>query len=165
MVCKVRNQKELKCLIQEEIQGVEFSHPKCKNESDIVSLKLVNDVELMKLEEQEDEGEMKTHFSAAKIIRKTILNSEKWNFKGSLTSTSEQIPETLSLFFKWCLVGKGIISRDLKWINEVADRSSQTLMYECLSPREISPKCYTFKTCSRSADASGYCIVCPSINS
>ena len=63
-VCKVRNRKELKCLMQEEIQVVEFSHPKCKNESKRVSLKLVNDVGLMKFEEQDDEGEMKTLFSS-----------------------------------------------------------------------------------------------------
>ena len=46
------------------------------------------------------------------------------------------------MFFKWCLVGKGIISSDLKRVNEVDDRAnrlSQTLLYGCLSPRQTSP--------------------------
>ena len=45
------------------------------------------------------------------------------------------------MFFKWCSVGKGIVSRDLKRVNEFDDRArrfSQTLLHECLSPRQTS---------------------------
>ena len=133
---KIRSRRQLKLFIEDEIPDVEFSHPKHKNESNLVCLKHTKDAAVVKLEEDFYEEQFRTLLPAAQLIRKTALKAKRWLLDGSMDADHEQIPELLYVFFKWCLVGKGGISSVAKRMNEIdarANRLSQTLMFECLS--------------------------------
>ena len=138
---KIRSRRELKLFIEDAIPGVEFSHPKRKNESERVCLKHTKDAAIVKLEEDSYEEQFRTLLPAALVIRKAVLNAKRWLFDGSMDADCEQIPELLSVFFKWCLVGKGGVSSVPTRVNEIdarVNRLSQILMFECLSQDQVA---------------------------
>ncbi|KAJ8870049.1 hypothetical protein PR048_029060 [Dryococelus australis] len=55
---------------------------------------------------------------------------------GKTNPNDEQVPQEISLFLKWCFIGKGSIASEpkhIKQVDERANRLTQSLMYECLS--------------------------------
>jgi hypothetical protein len=138
---KTHSRKQLKILIETNIAGVVFTPAKQRNDSERVSLEVTRDKAMWKLEEDSDETQLKLLMQAALTIRSICENSSKWQFEGSLDFKAHEVPEKLSLFFKWCLVGKAAVSKNVRRINEVSDRSkrlSQILMFECLSDRQAT---------------------------
>ena len=136
---KTRSRKELKNLMQTEIPGVVFTPGKQKNASERISLEETRDAAMWKLEEGSNEHDMKALFKAALAIRSICESSTKWKFDGSMDLNAYEVPEKLALFFKWCLVGKASVTKNISRVNEVSDRSkrlSQILMFECLSSRQ-----------------------------
>ena len=140
----VRSRKNLKQFLYNEIPDIVFTPAKQRNSSARVSLSVTRDAAMWKLEEESDEHQLKMLMQAALVIHKICQSSKKWKFNGTLCCEEEHIPDKLSLFFKWCLVGKSNVTKNTVRINEVDCRSkrlSEILMFECLSRRQATFIC------------------------
>ena len=96
----------------------------------------VIDAAMWKLEQEENEYQLKSLLEAALVIRTLCYSAGNWYFKGCLNDDDYKVPEKLALFFKWCLDGKATISNSERRCNEIDERSmrlSQILMNESLS--------------------------------
>lgn len=138
------HRKKVKDLIAQEIPGVEFHKSKRRNESENVSIKDVRDAAIQIASDSQETDlatDMKILFQAANILRRAILKTEKWNFKGSLTDvTDAHVPKELYTFFRWVLQGtKSMLAPD-SGKTAVADRNAQSLaqttVYLSLSERQ-----------------------------
>ena len=91
--------KQLKLLLQNEIQGIEFHKPKRVNKPERVSIKKTRDGAIQLFEEnmpadqsvdEIDETEVKTLFDAALLLRNFIKKCKKWKITGSLGNISDE---------------------------------------------------------------------------
>ena len=136
---RLRSRKELKEFLKEEIPQIVFSSPKQRNSSERVSMAQTRDAAMWRLEEDSEEYQLQILSQAAKVIRKVCCSCDKWSFKGSLSCEESQLPEKLSVFFRWCLGGRARVGdkyTHTSKITERAKRLSQILMFECVSDRQ-----------------------------
>ena len=113
------SRKKLKYLIMEEIPNVEFCKPRKVNESERVVLKSTGDFAIAEAEIRDESlsDELKSLFDAAKILRKAVIDSEKWEFTGDLTNANEKhVPNKLIHFFSWFIRGASDIKDEKKKI-------------------------------------------------
>ena len=136
------SRKKLKDLIMEEIPNVEFCKPRKANESERVVLKSTRDFAIAEAEVRDESlsDELKSLFDAAKILRKAVIDSEKWEFTGDLTNANEKhVPNKLVHFFSWFIRGASDIKDEKKKI--LVEKRTQSLaqntIYACLSPRKV----------------------------
>jgi hypothetical protein len=144
---QVKSRKQIKKLLEEELEnvGVFFSTPKRVNEPQRVSLKATAGVSLAIAEDAYEnlDKDMKTIFDAARILRASVMKHGKWTFSGSLKEVNmeEVIPKQVYHFFKWCIHGHVEMKCENKKDNQTskkAQRLSQMLIYEMISPRQAS---------------------------
>ena len=93
----------------------------------------------MEVRRRKQRAGYESSLQAALAIRKICESSTKWKFDGLMDLDAYEVPEKLALFFKWCLVGKASVTKNISRVNEVSDRSkrlSQILMFECLTSRQ-----------------------------
>ena len=86
---------------------------------------------------------MRAIFEAAKLLRKSVLQCNKWKFCGSLTDlTSDHLPTNLILFFKWFISGMYSPTNDQKLtiIDKKVNTLSQNATYACLTQRQLTNK-------------------------
>lgn len=141
-----KSRRQIKKLIEEELLELDvvFNAPKRKNESERISLKAVKDVVMAQAEDENVGDNLRNLYSAAKCIRRLILGATKWNFEGSFLQDNidDVVPMELFYFFKWCLVGQVDMSHvqasKSSEVNSRAVRLSQSLMYECMTPRQVT---------------------------
>lgn len=138
--------KVIKSLLKSEIPDVEFHKAQRLNESDRVTVKKTRDNAVNMCEDKnvDCDADMKALFDAAAILRKSINDSKRWEFSGSLEDESDDIvPERLFRFFKWLIQGtKAEIEHPDKAL-DVKKRAlslSQSAMSMCLSDRQTSNK-------------------------
>ena len=140
------SRKSLKALIEDELfhMDVVFNDAISKNQSQRISLQFVSNVLLSQAEGSSGiNSDMKVLYDAAKLIRKTILTKEKWKFTGSVgeMEINKTIPNEVLTFFKWCIGGRTklqSLQTESEHINQKAVAMSQSLMYECLTERQVS---------------------------
>eukprot|EP00795_Rhopilema_esculentum_P017661 gene17661-9309_t len=96
--------KYLKGLIVKHIPDVKFVKPPRKNESErILSEVSLGNAVYVYEEDANDEEDIKCLSKAASVLRRIILNTEKWRFEGSMTDFEE--PRELTSFIKWIIIG------------------------------------------------------------
>ena len=129
----------------DEIPNVEFCKPRKANESEHVVLKSTRDFAIAEAEARDESlsDELKSLFDAAKILRKAVIDSEKWKFTGDLTNANEKhVPNKLVHFFSWFIRGASDIKDEKKKI--LVEKRTQSLaqnaIYACLSPRKVLNK-------------------------
>ena len=99
--------KKLRELIMEEIPNVKFCRPQKVNESERVVLKFTCDFAIAEAEIRDESlgDELKSLFHAVKILRKAVIDSEKWDFTGDFTNANEKhVPNKLihfELVYSW----------------------------------------------------------------
>ena len=136
------SRKKLKDLIMEEIPNVEFCKPRKVNESERA---VSRDFAIAEAETRDESlsDELKTLFDAAKILRKSVIDSEKWEFTGDLTNANEKhVQNKLLHFFSWFIRGASDIKDEKKKI--LVEKRTQSLaqnaIYACLTPRQVLNK-------------------------
>lgn len=140
------SRKALKQLLQADISGIEFHKAKRVNESERVSIKTTRDEVIQLAEDQNSDRDdkMQTLFDAAALLRRSIKNSQKWEFTGSLESISnENVPMELFSFFRWIIQGPNDIFSCEKKSMEVQKRSmslAQSTVSMCLTERQLKNK-------------------------
>ena len=139
------SRKKLKDLIMEEIPNVEFCKPRKANESERVVLKSTRDFAIAEAEVRDESlsDELKSLFDAAKILRKAVIDSEKWEFTGDLTNANEKhVPNKLVHFFSWFIRGASDIKDEKKKIlvEKITQSLDQNAIYACLTPRQVLNK-------------------------
>lgn len=136
--------KNIKELLQKEIPEIEFNKPGKVNEAERVSIKFTRDnvIYNAQVHQIHAHDNMKEIYDVARLLRKLILDTTPWTFKGSLTDTDiigENVPHELYSFFRWLTSGPEVElaseSRS-KAINRNALALSQSTMYSCLSERQ-----------------------------
>ena len=139
------SRKKLKDLIMEEIPNVEFCKPPKANESERVVLKSTRDFAIAEAEVHDESlsDELKSLFDAAKILRKVVIDSEKWEFTGDLTNATEKhVLNKLLHFFSGFIRGASDIKDEKKKI--LVEKRTQSLaqnaIYACLTPRQVLNK-------------------------
>ena len=113
------SRKKLKDLIMEEIINVEVCKPWKANESERVILKSTRDFAIAEAEvcDESLSDELKSLFDAAKILRKAVIDSEKWEFTGDLTNANEKrVRNKLVHFSSWFIHGASDIKDEKKKI-------------------------------------------------
>ena len=139
------SRKKLKDLIMEEIPNVEFCKPRKANESERVVLKSTRDFATAEAEVRDESlsDELKSLFDAAKILRKAVIDSEKWGFTGDLTNANERhVPNKLVHIFSWFIRRASDIKDEKKKILDEKRTQSlaQNAIYACLTPRQVLNK-------------------------
>lgn len=137
------HRKMIKSILQDEIPGIEFHKPSRANESERVTIKKTRDA-AVNVQQGNSNDDMKKLYDAATILRKSITNSEVWNFTGSLQDmTDKHLPKELYSFFRWVLQGpNSVISegeKDLE-VHRRATSLSQTTVSMYLSDRQSKNK-------------------------
>ena len=83
-------------------------------------------------------------FKAANILRRAILGSSKWEFKGSFTDINDtQVPYILQNFFRWLLIGpKETLGSDQRYelAQQRVTRLAQSTISMCISERQARLK-------------------------
>ena len=83
-------------------------------------------------------------FKAANILRRAILGSSKWEFKGSFTDINDtQVPYTLQNFFRWLLIGpKETLGSDQRYelAQQRVTRLAHSTISQCISERQARLK-------------------------
>ena len=100
--------KKLKQMILIEIPDVEFCKPKRVNEAERILIKKTSDAAISQAESSggQPEASKRAIFEAAKLLRKSVLQCNQWEFCGSLTDlTSDHLPTNLILFSNGLSVG------------------------------------------------------------
>ena len=136
---------ELKELIMTEIQNVKFCKPWKVNESKGVVLKSPSDFAIAEAEICDKclSDELKSLSDADKILRKAVINSEKWEFTGDFTNANEKhVPNKLIHFFNWFICGASDVKDEQKKIlaEKITQSLSQNTIYACLTPRQVLNK-------------------------
>ena len=126
----------------EEIPNVEFCKPRKVKESERV---VSRDFAISEAEIRDESlsDELKSLFDAAKILRKAVIDSEKWEFTGDLTNANEKhVHNKLIHFFSWFIRGaSGIKDEKKKILVEKRTQSlAQNAIYACLTPRQVLNK-------------------------
>ena len=86
---------------------------------------------------------MRAIFEAAKLLRKSVLQCNKWEFCGSLTDlTSDHLPRNLILVFKWFISAMYSPTNDQKHtiIDKKVNTLSQNAVYAYLTQRQLTNK-------------------------
>ena len=129
------HRRKVKKLLQDEIEDIEFTTPRQRNMSELVSIKSARDFAISVTYETENEvnADTRTLFEASVILRKAILRAQRWTFCGSLTDiTDEQLPSELYTFYRWILQGtKSNLCSESK--TAVVDQKAKTLAQTTMS--------------------------------
>ena len=106
-ISKKKKQQQMKQILTENVDDVQFSKPVGLNESEKATLKKTSDKTIQALEETHIETDMQNIFTVGKTLRKQMLNVEPWKFSGSVDNDEigEHLPNTLVIFFRWLIQG------------------------------------------------------------
>ena len=136
--------KFIKNLPVDTINDIEFHQPKRVNEPALISSKKLRDISIDSYEDGFfSEQNVECIFKAANILRRAILGSSKWEFKGSFTDNDTQVPYIQQKFFRWLLIGpKETLGSDQRY--ELAQqrvmRLAQSTISQCISERQARLK-------------------------
>ena len=139
------SKKQMKQILTENVDGMQFSKHARLNESERVTLKKTSDKAIQALEETHIETDMQNMFTVAKTLRKQMLNAEPWKFSGSVDNeeiSSEHVPNALVIFFRWLIQGPLKLTNNVDTVDDQVHSRALTLaqhsMYACLTKKQFS---------------------------
>ena len=139
------SKKQMKQILTENVDGIQFSKPARLNESERVTLKKTSDKAIQALEETHTETDMQNIFTVAKTLRKQMLNVEPWKFSGSVDNDEiggEHLPNALVIFFRWLIQGPSKLTKNVDTVDDQVHSRALTLaqhaMYACLTKKQFS---------------------------
>ena len=108
--------KCIKSLILQKVNDVQFSRPKSRREAEIICSEAKRDQAIDKYMKAPDA--YNEIFAAGSLIRRDILNKNKWKFTGSYDYY--EIPTSLEILLKWTITGlKDTVDLNAKKKNNV----------------------------------------------
>ena len=122
---KNKKKNQMKQILAENVDDVQFSKPASLNESEKAILKKTSDKAIQALEETHIQTDMQNIFTVAITLRNHMLNVEPWTFSDSVDNDEigEHLPNTLVIFFRWLIQGPSKPTVSVCKILRQADRS------------------------------------------